>query len=725
MRFRLLTILTAVLLPATLLPAPALASGTGLPEPASVPGRILVGLVPQTDSTPSPLLGDLARKVGASQRRVLAVEDVVSLEVAPAEVDDAVRTLAADPRVAWAAPDVVMRADLTPNDPYWAQQWGPAKIGLPNAWDTGLGSRDVVIAVLDTGLDAALPEFAGRVQAGYDFVNSDADPADDHGHGTSATSVAAAGTHDATGVAGACGGCAIMPVKVLGADGSGAVSTVAAGISWAVAHGADVINLSLGAASTHPLLDQAVAEAQAAGVVLVASAGNSGTTDANYPAALPGVVAVVGTDASDARFGWSTWGDWTDVAAPGCNHTVRLQGDYGSFCGTSSAAPLVAGVVGLALSSGASAAAAVEALYSTAYPIADVTTHGRVDAAAMTAMLARENSAPEQGTSPQPPASTPEGGSEPGGAVTPGITRLAGSSRYETAVAAALDAFPSGADVAYVATGGAFPDALAAGPAAAMAGGPVLLTDTAVLPPVIREELVRLDPQRIVVAGGAAGVSEAVLAALREIAPVRRLAGPDRYATATAIAADAFEGPVPVVYLASGEAFADALAGGPAAAARRGPLLLVRPDALPAATAEALSRLQPAEVVLLGGTAAVSDAVAEQVTSLTTAPLRRIFGPDRAATAAAVAVDTHADGATLVYLATGSTFPDALAGGAAAGHVGAPLLLAAPSGLPAATAAALERLAPDRLVVLGGEQALPATVVEAALSVLQGAGAVR
>ncbi len=163
--------------------------------------------------------------------------------------------------------------------------------------------------------------------------------------------------------------------------------------------------------------------------------------------------------------------------------------------------------------------------------------------------------------------------------------------------------------VAYLATGVTFPDALAAGPAAARAGGPLLLTTPGGLPSSTAAELSRLRPGRIVVLGAAGAVSDQVLSALRAYTPgsVSRLAGADRYATAAAVSAASFaaDGPA-LVYLATGTTFADGLAAVPAAARASAPLLLLPAVGLPATVASELRRLNPSQLMVLGGSGAVS-----------------------------------------------------------------------------------------------------------------------
>jgi len=285
--------------------------------------------------------------------------------------------------------------------------------------------------------------------------------------------------------------------------------------------------------------------------------------------------------------------------------------------------------------------------------------------------------------------------------------RLSGEDRSSTAAAVSRSSFSGGADTVYIATGAAYADALAAGPAAVRNGGPVLLVERDRLPDATRTEVQRLRPRRIVLLGGTQAIGAAVEEELARMANgLDRIKGSDRYATAAAVSAAHFAADVPVVYVSSGEGFADALSGGAAAATQRGPVLLVRPDSIPSSSAEELRRLGPARIVVLGGTKAVSEAVATQLRAYTTGGVHRVSGSTRYATSAAVSRYAFASRVSTVYIATGESFPDALAGVPAAGAAGSPLLLVQPDRLPQEVAGELDRLRPGRIVILGGERSV-------------------
>ena len=204
---------------------------------------------------------------------------------------------------------------------------------------------------------------------------------------------------------------------------------------------------------------------------------------------------------------------------------------------------------------------------------------------------------------------------------------------------------------------------------------------------------------------------------------VSRVSGVDRYGTAAAIADAGWPAALPsgsTLLLATGQNFPDAVAGAAAAGHLGVPMLLTPTNSLSASAQSEISRLKPSRVALLGGTSALSTAVESAVTGLGVT-VDRWQGADRYATAAAVSEATYPNGAVNVYLATGSAFPDALAGSALAAVAGGPLLLASPTSLPAATAAEISRLHPSAIVALGGTSAVSDGVLDAAVAAAGGA----
>src|SRR6476646_4950804 len=226
----------SVLVASVLLLPPALGSAS----PESV--RIVVGYTGQGFARAREVEAQLDAGLIAKLEPLRA--DVLRLNSGDPNL--ALALLRADSRVRFAELDGIVHALRVPNDEYLPTQWSVTKTRAEQAWDLSVGSPQVVVALLDTGVDAEQPDLSGKLVAGYDYVNNDQDPSDDNGHGTAVAGIVAANSDNHIGVAGYCWACRLMPVKVLGSDGTGFASGLAQGIIWATDHGARVLNLSLG-----------------------------------------------------------------------------------------------------------------------------------------------------------------------------------------------------------------------------------------------------------------------------------------------------------------------------------------------------------------------------------------------------------------------------------------------------------------------------------------------
>jgi putative cell wall-binding protein len=287
------------------------------------------------------------------------------------------------------------------------------------------------------------------------------------------------------------------------------------------------------------------------------------------------------------------------------------------------------------------------------------------------------------------------------------VVRHAGGDRYETAAAISAATFAPGVARAVVATGAAPWDALAG----ASLKSPTLLVTRDDVPGATATELDRLHPGEIVVLGGSDAVSDVTVVELQAHTTglVRRIAGADRYDTAATISRTFVSAATPpaAVLLASGTSFADALAAGSTGA----PVLLTAPGALPDVTRAELQRVHPASITILGGAAAVSDAVGAAVDPYTDGPVGRLAGADRYETSAGIARYAYPSGAPTVWVATGLTPSDALAAGAAAASTRAPLLLVPGTCVTDAVKAAIDATGGATMVIAGGTSAV-ATAVE-------------
>ena len=306
--------------------------------------------------------------------------------------------------------------------------------------------------------------------------------------------------------------------------------------------------------------------------------------------------------------------------------------------------------------------------------------------------------------------------------------RVAGTARFDTAAQAALDAFPAGATTAIIAYGRDFPDALAASPLAGAAGGPILLTETASLPPVTAAALVDLGVTKVYIVGGTGVVSPAVETALGTlgITDIERLAGANRYITARMIAdeAVALGASTTDAFLVRGDDFADALAVSSIAAQEEIPVLLTTTATLHAEARTFLTGTGTDHVYIAGGTGVVSSAVQTAVDALDGVGVTRWFGDNRYLTGAAVirgAMSTWSIPMIDIGLASGADFPDALAGGAVMGYKHGLLLLTQPTSLSAPTATLIteNKVTIDSVEFFGGTGALAPAIPTTVKQLLQ------
>jgi subtilisin family serine protease len=237
--------------------------------------------------------------------------------------------------------------EYIPNDPYFGSQWGLASINVTSAWDIETGNQSIIVAVIDTGVDYTHPDLAANyLPAGYDFVNDDADPLDDNGHGTHVAGIIAAVMNNSEGIAGIAQ-VKIMAEKVLDSSGTGYSSWVARGIAHAADSNANVISMSLGSLFPSSVIQRACTYAWKKGSLLVAASGNDGLGRLNYPAAYRTVMAVGAIDDADNLAWFSNYGRGLELTAPGVDIISTYPTGYAVLSGTSMATPHVSGVAAL------------------------------------------------------------------------------------------------------------------------------------------------------------------------------------------------------------------------------------------------------------------------------------------------------------------------------------------------------------------------------------------
>lgn len=239
--------------------------------------------------------------------------------------------------------------NISPNDLLFSTyQWNLPAIETEMGWQLSKGSKDVIIAVVDTGVQANHPDLEGKLLPGYNAITNDSPPDDDVGHGTHVAGIIGALVNNSEGVAGISWYNKILPVKALDSSGAGTTYSVAEGIIWAADNGAKVINLSLGNYADSQFLHDAIKYAYDRDIVIVSASGNDNTERPGYPAAYPEVLAVAATNASAEKASFSNYGDYIDVTAPGESiASTYPDSQYAALSGTSMASPHVAALAGL------------------------------------------------------------------------------------------------------------------------------------------------------------------------------------------------------------------------------------------------------------------------------------------------------------------------------------------------------------------------------------------
>ncbi|MHA2281380.1 MAG: S8 family serine peptidase [Promethearchaeota archaeon] len=297
------------------------------------------------------------------------------------------------PGIAYVEPNFYNQLDFVPNDEYYASDlWALPLIGMESAWDHELGSHDILVAVVDTGIDYTHPDLSTNyLPLGYDWVNEDENPMDDHMHGTHCAGTIAGIINNMEGVAGMAN-VSIFAEKAFNFLGWSSSSFTRSALMHAVDMGADIISCSWGGSSYSETLYEAIEYAINHNVMVIAAAGNDDSNELHYPAAYPGVIAVSATDQNDLKASFSNYGDWVDISAPGVDILSTVPYDvkdyyYGFASGTSMATPHVSGLAALVKSAfPTSNASQIETLiYDSALDLGDpgfdiYYGHGRIDA---------------------------------------------------------------------------------------------------------------------------------------------------------------------------------------------------------------------------------------------------------------------------------------------------------------------------------------------------------
>ena len=311
-----------------------------------VPGRVLVKFRSNIGLDHAQ---QIVAALGARDAGELPATGVLVLDL-PDQADEAAfaNALASRPDVEFAELDRINRpAEIIPNDPWYVNEWHLTTIAAPAAWSVTTGSPNVVIAILDSGVDSTHPDLQDRIVPGWNTYDNNSDTRDLGSHGTGVAGTAAASSNNATGVTSVCWGCKIMPIRVSGINGYATYSSIASGLTWAADHGARVANVSY-TVSDSSTVTSAAKYFQSKGGVVTVSAGNDGSFISSQDN--PYVITVTASNVYDQLYGWSNTGNNIDLAAPGQVYTTIPGASYTNAAGTSFSAPIVAGVAALVIS---------------------------------------------------------------------------------------------------------------------------------------------------------------------------------------------------------------------------------------------------------------------------------------------------------------------------------------------------------------------------------------
>lgn len=687
-------------------------------------GRLIVKLSPGTspEAIAEQVKGKIARK-GPLQFITLALDS--------SRMDEVTKELKAMPGVLSVSPAQKVKLSAVSSvssitDPHYSEQWGLSKAEVPKAWNLGATGKGITVAVVDTGVDTNHPDLQDNLVSGYNAITGETGLSaiqDNNGHGTHVSGIIAAELNG-VGVVGVAYQAKIMPIKTMDRSGEGTDDVIADGIVWAADHGAKIINLSLGSDTQEEVLKEAVQYAIDQGCLVVAAGGNKDDstklTTITYPAADPQVLAVTATDANDHLASFSLTGPSADLAAPG-THIVSDYWDNGSGYatsdGTSMAAPFVAGVAALVWSTHPdfSADHIRQVLEDSAIDLGSPGRdssfgYGRVDAYWAVKFADQPESLPASANV-----------SWAGGILQGGTTTTSASL---TIPSRAFGSDPTQNPKVELTT----PTDIASLPSGVNPIGQPVSVSLGISTPVRKQLQLSLTPDYktfapdsshlfyiyrwtgkrwLKVGGGVSsntvtvGITEPGIYQIgsASIPQGNRLAGADRLETAIQISQAGFPDGADTVILARAEDFPDALAGVPLAYKYHAPILLTNSSSLADNVLNEIKRLNPQQIILLGGTGAISGGIEQELQSMYN--ITRLGGANRYATAQQIAEALGMTGEAVIV--NGNNFPDAISMSSIAAQNGVPILLTQSNNVPSETNQALRQFAVSVTVAVGGE----------------------
>ncbi|WP_139364827.1 S8 family serine peptidase [Sutcliffiella halmapala] len=633
------------------------------------------------------------------------------IEVPASELNDSLQELESLPQVEYAVEDIEYEF-FGVNDPYYNdyQSIDFDRVDANKAWNLFKPKKRPVVAVLDSGVHIEHPDLKNQIVKPYNVLQNNNKPVDDVGHGTHVAGIVGAQTNNQIGIASLSKGVSIMPVKVGDANRLWA-SDIAKGIKYAVDNGADIINLSLGGAY-NSYVEEMVQYAYDKNVLVVAAAGNNGSSSYMYPAAYPTVLSVGAIDGwTDYPAHFSNFGTWVSVTAPGVDILSTYGKDrYEYMDGTSMASPMVASLAGL-LKNHAPELNGNQLRYITEvsaepnpfdYGWEVISLNGRINAGYAMKVYS-------------------EAGRIFGPTSVETSNDIAGLGWYSGVNNTTLEPtekqlndkiMTKQGSFAILASNQSFPDSLAAGALSKKLDAPIVLTFPDLLKDSTVDTLRKFGVSNVLILGGEAAVSKKVFDGLRSKGfMVDRLSGTDRFKTAVSIN-DYVAKKGGEVIVANARNFPDALSVSSFAGKYKIPVVFVEKDTIPTDTKNFLKKYNFSKTIIVGGPNAITEKVMKELPN----PVR-VSGNDRYDTNIKIIeyFNKNAAVSDLIF-ATGANFPDALAGGSLGAKLDLPIILTDKTKLPTVTKNYIQKQKNNseystHMVVLGGDAAISSPVL--------------
>ncbi|WP_335870581.1 S8 family serine peptidase [Bacillus sp. 2205SS5-2] len=583
------------------------------------------------------------------------------VSVPESRVDSTLKQLNYSTRVDFAEIDqLVYTQNNYPNDSLYFQQKKDYHImNVLEAWENYELKKEVIVAVVDSGVDLTHPDLQGRLIDGKNFIDESEEPMDYYGHGTHVTGLVGAITNNEEGIASIAKNVKIMPIKVF--DGKTTyMSTVIEGIRYSADNGADIINLSLGSYSNMRSLQEAIDYAVNKGSLVVGAVGNDSEQGVLYPANYANVLGVGSIDSTTVQKStFSNFGLGVDVSAPGTDIYSTWINGYQSLGGTSMSTAIVSSMAAMLKQNSPflTGLQLKEIIENSTKPLPAVKLlgEGLVNAESALQYIEEKN-------------------------------RLFGATSIETAAQIARNGWSElknkeivvngenkNGTFLILASGDVFADSLAVSPLASFLDSPILLVKNGKLAPSVISEVERLNPTYVLVVGGESAIPQIVESEINGLGvETSRISGKDRYETAVAI-----NRVIPYstnkAFIVSGENYPDALSVASYSGSKQYPILFVKKGEIPDIVEAYIKDNNITKTYVIGGNNVISASLTKNLPAAF-----RIFGMDRYETNYQVHQTFSNNDRQTLYFATGRNFPDALTISSVASRSNSPVILVDP-----------------------------------------------